>query len=63
MASDSPDDTNVFVVDTLTAVANRQSDGTYTAQVIDLPGCAARAGTREELVAATRRAIGSFLGK
>jgi predicted RNase H-like HicB family nuclease len=61
MGSGLSDNTDVFVVDGLTAVTGRQSDGTYTAQVIDLPGCTGSARTREELVEATRSAIRAFL--
>lgn len=62
MGSGLPDDTDVFVIDGLTVIARRQSDGTYTSEVIDLPGCVARGGTREELVEATMRAIRTLLG-
>ncbi len=63
MGSGLPDDTDVIVIGGLTVVTGRQSDGTYSSRVIDLPGCTARAGTREELVEATGRAIDAFLGR
>jgi predicted RNase H-like HicB family nuclease len=63
MGSGLPDDTDVLVINGLTVVIGRQSDGTYTSQVTDLPGCTARAGTREELAEATERAINTFLGR
>jgi predicted RNase H-like HicB family nuclease len=63
MASGSSDDTDVLVIDTLTVVTSRQADGSYRSEVIDLPGCVARAATREEVVEETRKAIDSFLGK
>ncbi len=58
-----PDDTDVFVIDGLTVLAKKLSDGTYAAEVIDLPGCTAGAPTREKLPEAAGKAIASFLGK
>jgi predicted RNase H-like HicB family nuclease len=63
MGSGLPDDTDVLVINGLTVVTRRQPDGTYTSEVTDLPGCTARAGTREELPKATERAISAFLGR
>ena len=63
MVSDPSDSADVTVIDTLTVVITRQPDGTFASEVVDLPGCTARAGTRDALVEATRRAIGAFLGR
>ncbi len=63
MGSSSSDDTDVLVIDSFTVITRRQPDGTYTSEVIDLPGCAARAGTPEDLAEATRKAVRSFLGR
>jgi predicted RNase H-like HicB family nuclease len=57
------DDTDVFVIDGLTVLAKRLADGTYAAEVIDLPGCEARARTREQLAEATGKVIAAFLGR
>ncbi len=62
MVSGSSDNTDVAVIDALTVVI-RKEDGALVAEVIDLPGCTARAGTREELIEATGRAIKAFLGR
>jgi predicted RNase H-like HicB family nuclease len=61
MASGPTGDTDAFVIDGFTVVSKRQADGTYTSEVIDLPGCTGSAGSPEELVEATRRAVRSFL--
>jgi len=58
-----PDDTDVFVIDGLTVLAKRLADGTYAADVIDLPGCTAQAPTRQQLVETTEEAIAAFLGR
>jgi len=63
MASDPSNSADVIVIDTLTVVITRQSDGMLVSEVVDLPGCTARAGTRDALVEATRQAIGAFLGR
>jgi predicted RNase H-like HicB family nuclease len=53
----------MVVIDTLTVVIRREPDGTFFSEVIDLPDCTARAGTRGELLEATRLAIDTFLGR
>jgi predicted RNase H-like HicB family nuclease len=63
MASGSSGSADVAVIDALTVLIRREADGTFVSEVIDLPGCTARAGTRDGLLDATRRAMSAFLGR
>jgi hypothetical protein len=58
---DGPQQTEVIVIDTFTVMVSRNRDGAFISEVIDLPGCGAKAASMDELSQKTRGAISSFL--